>query len=149
MPQGKSAFAINRWADAQYFGAMGIPILRGRSFDQGKRLDAADEAVISESFAKQFFPGEDPIGKHIRHSRLSIARRMVVGIVGDIALCHWRSPLPMMYFPLDAGVETVGTLIVRSSQDVEQFALPIERIVAGDGQRSPCLRRAHNESAAG
>jgi ABC-type antimicrobial peptide transport system permease subunit len=39
-------------------------------------------------------------------------------------------PLPVQYYPLTAGVETVGTLVIRSSRNVEQFALPVERIVA-------------------
>jgi putative ABC transport system permease protein len=64
LPQGKGVFAINRWADAKYFAAMGIPILHGRTFDDGKRLDAANEVIISQSFANRYFPGEDPIGKH-------------------------------------------------------------------------------------
>src|SRR6202035_1973028 len=36
----------------------------------------------------------------------------------------------VQYFPLDAGVETVGTLVIRSSHDLEQFALPVQRIVS-------------------
>ena len=36
----------------------------------------------------------------------------------------------MQYYPLDAGVETVGTLVIRSRHDLEQFALPVQRIVS-------------------
>lgn len=130
LPQGKGLAAINRWADPHYFGAMGIPVLRGRTFEAGRRLSAANEVVISQSFASQYFPGEDPIGRHIR---VATERRTaeVVGIVGDTRYLIGERPLPMMYFPLDAGVETVGTLVIRSSHDVEQYALPVERIVAG------------------
>jgi predicted permease len=129
LPQGSGQFAISRWADPKYFGAMGIPILRGTTFDKGKRLDAADEAIISQSFANQFFPGEDPIGKHVRvESEHRTAK--VIGIVGDTRYMIGEKPLPMLYYPLDAGVETVGTLVIRSSHDVEQYALPVQRIVA-------------------
>jgi predicted permease len=48
LPQGSGLVALSRWADAKYFGAMGIPILRGRTFDGGKRLDAANEVIISQ-----------------------------------------------------------------------------------------------------
>jgi predicted permease len=129
LAQGKGLGAVNRWADAKYFGAMGIPILRGRTFDAGKRLDAANEAVISQSFADQYFPGEDPIGKHLN---VQLGPRIeVVGIVGDTRYAIGEKPVPMMYFPLDAGVETVGTLVIRSRHNVEQYTLPVERIVAG------------------
>jgi len=107
---------------------MGIPILRGRTFNVSKRLDAANEAVISESFADQYFPGEDPIGKHLN---VQLGPRIeVVGIAGDTRYAIGEKAAPMMYFPLDAGVETVGTLVIRSRHGVEQFALPVQRIVA-------------------
>jgi putative ABC transport system permease protein len=131
LPQGSGLFALSRWADPKYFGAMGIPILRGRTFDGGKRLDAANEVIISQSFATQYFPDEDPLEKHIR-ARGKDA--VIVGIVGDTRYAIGETPRPVQYYPLDAGVETVGTLVIRSSHDPshdpEQFALPVQRIVS-------------------
>src|ERR1700728_1320087 len=126
LPQGSGQFALSRWADPKYFGAMGIPILRGRTFD-GKRLAAANEVIISQSFAGQYFPGEDPLGQHL-HVRGQDA--VIVGIVGDTRYAIGEPPRPMLYCPLDAGIENVGTLVIRSSHDVEQFALSVQRIVA-------------------
>src|SRR6266481_3984974 len=130
LPQGSGQFALSRWADPKYFGAMGIPILRGRTFDGGKRLDAANEVIISQSFANQYFPGEDPLEKHIRARGKNA---VIVGIVGDTRYEIGETPKPVQYYPLDAGVETVGTLVIRSSRDPrrdpEQFALPVQRIV--------------------
>ncbi len=129
LPQGKGVFAIDRWADSKYFGAMGIPILRGRTFDDGKRLDAANEVIISQSFATRFFPGEDPIGKHV-HVEIKHRTSVIVGVVGDTRYAIGEKPVPMQYYPLNAGVETFGTFVIRSRQGVEQFAMPVERIVA-------------------
>ena len=129
LPQGKGVFAINRWADAKYFAAMGIPILHGRTFDDGKRLDAANEVIISQSFANRYFPGEDPIGKHV-HVEIKHRTSVVVGVVGDTRFDVGEKPAPMQYYPLNAGVETVGTLVIRSGHDVEQYAMPVERIVS-------------------
>ncbi len=129
LPQGSGTLAIKRWADPKYFGAIGVPILRGSTFDAGKRLDAANQVIISQSFASQYFPGEDPIGKHIRvEVEHHIAE--VAGVVGDTRYVIGEKPQPIMYFPLDAGVETVGTLVIRSRRDVEQYALPVQRIVS-------------------
>ena len=56
---------------------------------------------------------------------------VIVGIVGDTRHAIGDIPRPVQYYPLDAGVETVGTLVIRSRTGVEQFALPVQRIVAG------------------
>ena len=127
LPQGNGQAALGRWADPQYFRAMGIPMLRGRTFDAAKRLDGANEVVISQSFAGQFFPGEDPLGRHLR---VRGQNAVIVGIVGDTRYAIGETPRPVQYYPLDAGVENVGTLVIRSSHDLEQFALPVQRIVS-------------------
>jgi predicted permease len=131
LPQGSGLNALGRWADPKYFNAMGIPILRGRTFDAGKRFDAANEVVISQSFADQYFPGEDPLDRHI-HVRGEDF--VIVGIVGDTRYAIGEAVRPVQYYPLDAGVENVGTLVIRSSHGVghnlEQFALPVQRIVS-------------------
>jgi predicted permease len=135
LPQGTGQFALSRWADPKYFNAMGIPILRGRTFDGGKRLEAANEVIISQSFADQYFPGEDPLDKHLR---VRGKDAVIVGIVGDTRYAIGEAPKPVQYYPLDAGVETVGTLVIRASHnprhdpshDIDQFALPVQRIVS-------------------
>jgi predicted permease len=129
LPQGKGVFAANRWADPKYFAAMGISFLRGHTFDNAKRLNAANEVIISQSLANQYFPGEDPIGKHI-HVEVVHRTAVVVGIVGDTRYNIGEPPMPTQYYPLNAGVETVGTLVIRSRHNVEQFAQPVERIVS-------------------
>jgi predicted permease len=127
LPQGNGMTAFGRWADPKYFGAMGIPLVAGRTFDASKRLDAANEVVISESFRKRYFPGEDPLDKHLRVRGRDV---VIVGIVGDTRYAIGEAPEPVQYLPLDAGIEAVGTLVIRSSHDPEQFALPVQRIVS-------------------
>ena len=82
LPLGKGIFALNRTADPGYFAAMGIPLLRGRTFDPGLRLDQADETVVSDGFVKKFLPGEDPLGKHLKVG-LRGKTYTIVGVVGD------------------------------------------------------------------
>ena len=132
LPQGKGEYAIVRWADPAYFAALGIPLLRGQTFDDNRRPEKMHEVIISQSFVRQYFPGEDPIGKHlvtIGHQSFAI-----VGIVGDTRF-HVANPVqPMMYFPICAPlyggfVPNYATLAVRSSVDVTSLALPIQRVV--------------------
>ena len=91
LPMGATNDALNRRADSGYFSAMGIPLLRGRTFNQSLRLDQAKEVIISDNLAKKFFPGEDPLGKHLKTDEKTYT---IVGIVGDTRydMARNRSP---------------------------------------------------------
>lgn len=128
LPPGKGTFAINRSADPGYFAAMGIPILRGRTFGPDQKLDHANEVIISESFAKQYFPGEDPIGRHLRVMDGKELHE-IVGVVGDTRYSIGEEAQPMQYYPLFAGDKNGVTLIIRASHNVESLALPVQQII--------------------
>jgi len=131
LPLGQALLAIVRWGDPGYFASIKIPFLRGRTFGSDQRLDGANEAIISAEFARQFFPNEDPIGKHlIGFGRGSYE---IVGVVGNTRYELAEPPEPMMYFPIDAGTET-GTensaaLVVHAARDPESLALPIQKVI--------------------
>jgi putative ABC transport system permease protein len=126
-PLEKTPYAIHRWVDPGYFAALGIPFLRGQTFDEGQRLDKANEVIISESFARQYFPGEDPLGKHLL--TLGQKPQKIVGVVGDTRHRISEGPQPMMYFPLYSGTQGEAALAIRSASEVTSFALPVQRIV--------------------
>lgn len=128
LPQGEGIFALNRAADPGYFNAMGIPILRGRTFNPALRLKQADEIIVDQLFVHNFLPNEDPIGKHV-HTR--DRNFVIVGVVGSTPYRIGEDPLPIKYFSVDSGEFPLTTLVIRSNRDVEQFALPVQRIVSG------------------
>ncbi|MGB8581790.1 MAG: ABC transporter permease [Candidatus Sulfotelmatobacter sp.] len=76
--------------DSDYFRTLGIPLLRGRAFNlQDDSAGATPVVIISQTFAKQVFPGEDPIGRRIRPDISSGGKndapmRVVVGVAGDV-----------------------------------------------------------------
>src|SRR5207237_2345495 len=80
LSKGTGIWALNRTADPGYFAAMGIPILRGRTFNASLRLDQANEIIVSDGFVKKYFPGEEPMGKHLKTADKDYT---IVGIVGD------------------------------------------------------------------
>lgn len=127
LPLGQGQYAIYRGADADYFSAIGIPFLRGQTFDANQRLDKVDEVIISQSFATQFFPNEDPLGKHLVRSKRNYK---IVGIVGDTRYNIAKRPQPMMYFPLYRGEESSVTLAVRSPREVTSLALPVQQVIS-------------------
>jgi len=128
-PQGKLLYALHRWADPGYFAAIGIPLLRGHTFDDNQRPGHSTEVIISEEFVRQHFPGEDPIGKHLRTMGKNSFE--IVGVVGDTRHVVTEPPHPMMYFALDATDDMNGAvLVVRSGRDVTQLAMPVRRMIA-------------------
>jgi predicted permease len=134
LPAGRTAVALHRWADPGYFAAMGIPLLRGRSFDAGRRLDGAREMVISKSFAEQWLAGEDPLGKHVRVDDLELT---IVGVAADTRSSPSEEPKPIEYMPLSTGYPNYGTVVIRSSHHVDQLALPVEKIVQSMDRNLP------------
>jgi putative ABC transport system permease protein len=132
LPQGQSLLAIVRWADPSYFAAIRIPFLRGRTFGSDQRPAGANEAIISAEFARQFFPNEDPIGKHLigfGRGSYEIGSYEIVGVVGDTRYELAEPPEPMMYFPIDAGIESGAALVVRAARDPESLALPVQKVI--------------------
>jgi putative ABC transport system permease protein len=71
------------WQVGNYFQTLGIPLLKGRSFTLEDRNDAQPVAIVSETAARQFWPGQDPIGKRIRWG-VYTPWQTIVGIVGDV-----------------------------------------------------------------
>jgi ABC-type antimicrobial peptide transport system permease subunit len=75
-----------RLASAGYFAAMGIPLLRGRTFDATDQVNAPNAAVVSQSFVKKYFSNEDVIGQTIQFGNMDGDLRLlhIVGVVGDV-----------------------------------------------------------------
>ena len=85
-----------------YMSAMRIPLLRGREFDGSDVTGRPGAVLISQSLANEFWPNEDPIGKHVTLYFFPGMERVVVGVVGDVkmdALNQIRSS-SALYMPL-------------------------------------------------
>jgi putative ABC transport system permease protein len=132
LPKGQLQIARRRYIDPGYFAALQIPIVRGRTFTDQERLDRADKAIISQLSAESFFPGEDPIGKHLVVD-LGLDNHPlpyeIVGVVGDTRYLISEPPQPMMYFPLLSGTTGRAVIVVRSQRDVTSLAIPVQQVV--------------------
>ena len=96
----KRGYAAYRVASAGYFSAMSIPLLRGRLFDGSDKVNKQHVAVISQSLAQRYWPGEDPLGKRIQFGNMDTDKRLmqIVGIVGDVRDATLeREPQPTVY----------------------------------------------------
>jgi len=84
-----------------YFSTIGIPLRRGRDFNAGDSYDRPFVAIISESLARQSFPGQDPIGHIIECGLDELKWMTIVGVVADVRQDSPASSLgPTLYMPL-------------------------------------------------
>ena len=109
-------------ATAGYFQALGIPLVRGRMFDNRDTPDAPNVALISESLAQARWPGQDPIGHTIQFGNMDGDIRLlnVIGVVGDI---HENGldapPRPTVYVDLFQRPRAAVTLTMLSSANTQ------------------------------
>jgi predicted permease len=81
--EGTGGMVTWRAVTPGYFVALGIPILRGRGFQEEDRIPRQSPIVLSDSLARRMFPGEDPLGKQVRPGR-SGPWRTVIGVAGNV-----------------------------------------------------------------
>jgi putative ABC transport system permease protein len=92
-----------RWASPSYFQTMGVAQLRGRDFNEADVEGALAVAIVDESFARRFYPNEDPIGKRIKRGgpRSSNPWKTIVGVVRSVRNQRLdAASLPQAYFPV-------------------------------------------------
>jgi len=93
---GQEPLSEHQIVSADYFSVLGMPILRGRGFTDRDKDGAVKVAIVSESLARKFFPGQDPIGKqtHDFIERRGLKRTFytIVGVVPDAAHNSPESP---------------------------------------------------------
>lgn len=109
-----------------YMEALRIPLRAGRFIEPRDSENAARVALISETAARRFWPGENPVGKQLRLHVNEPTRtpREIVGIVGDVRTRGLElDPVPVVYVPpAQYGAESM-TIMVRTSSD-PMHALP-------------------------
>jgi putative ABC transport system permease protein len=121
---GQEPDAGNRSVTAQYFQAIGIPLLKGRYFtEQDRRGSAVGAAIINEALARRYFPNEEPIGKYVSNIGANQndgdpERWEIVGVVGDAHHRNLTRPAaPELYLPYQQNSWSWGNFFVRTTND--------------------------------
>ncbi|MDP9003523.1 MAG: ABC transporter permease [Verrucomicrobiota bacterium] len=99
-PGERARDADYRAVSTGFFTALGIPLVRGRFFQDGDGPDSPHVALVSQSLAKRYWPNEDPIGKQIEYGNMDGDLRLltIIGIVGDVRDNGLdRDPRPTVY----------------------------------------------------
>lgn len=129
-----------------YFETMGIMLRAGRTFDARDGAKAARVAIINDTFANRFWPGENPIGKFIRQGwpetpESDAPWREVVGVVNDVKLNGVDQDTPMQAFlPLAQNPSRSVALVLRTSIDPQSVARAVEAAVQSVEKELPVMR---------
>jgi putative ABC transport system permease protein len=105
-----------------YFAAIGLPVLRGRAFDDRDGGSGAEAAIVNQRFAEMFFTDGDAIGRHIRLSDASASNvsppwLTIVGIAPTVRQRSRPDPDPVVYLPLRGAPPASASIIVRTASE--------------------------------
>jgi predicted permease len=125
-----------RTATPEFFGASGIPLLRGRAFQSTDRSGTERVVVLNEALAKKLFGGADPIGRRVawtgevlKFIPVSGDWRTIVGVVGDTRDDGPdQEPKPVMYQPFAQEAFT-GAVLIKAQGDAAALAPAASRII--------------------
>ena len=132
----------------EYLRVMGIPLQAGRWFTDSDSGGNAGVAVVTVETAQRFWPGQDPVGKHIRFSR-DTEWRTVIGVVGNVRGYDLQHTIPdymtgAIYVPYNLKATAEGgqvpaemTIAVRTAGDDSQLAATLRPIVSGANPEVP------------
>jgi predicted permease len=110
----------------EYFDAMGMRILAGRGFQDSDRGAKPARVLVNQTFARQLFPGIDPVGRRLWNGPWSLWQ--IVGVVSDAKYRSLREPMTPTYYNL--GSDDVFVLIVRTRMQPESIIQPVRRELA-------------------
>jgi putative ABC transport system permease protein len=124
-------WAQNSLVSPGYFHAMGIPLFKGRDFLEQDRSDTPYVAVVSETLARQFFSGKDPIGQRFQWGDRGLFT--IVGVAADVHLSALDAdPQPMIYnsiFQVESGASGRAAFILRSNAGAQGLFSEVQRQV--------------------
>ena len=109
-----------------YFAAMNISLARGRVFNDQDRAGAPQRLVINQTLARQFFPNENPLGKHLKVYWGPVDAE-IIGVVGDVRqTAIGTAPKPALFLPTLQFPTGPVNVVVRTHGDPKQLANAIQ-----------------------
>jgi putative ABC transport system permease protein len=117
--------------DNGFLKTLNVPLLRGRLFTDREMREKSNVVLVSDSFVRNYFPNEDPIGKRVTINLMNPnAPTEIIGVVGDIRFQDFTaSPGPAAYWPHPQLAYGTMTLTVRTAGDPLALAPAVERTI--------------------
>jgi putative ABC transport system permease protein len=127
---GKDPVIAQRQITPDYFEATRTPLRRGRAFTARDTAQSLPVVIVNETTARRYWPGADPIGKHLANSRDKVQRE-VVGVAADVKFRSLDAPnIEEMYLPLAQSPWPAMTVLVRSDADPRPLVAAVRQELA-------------------
>ncbi|MBV9924265.1 MAG: ABC transporter permease [Acidobacteria bacterium] len=126
-----------RRVNQDYFRAMRIPVLRGRGFTEQETAGDAKVIAINETLAREFFPGEDPLGKHLVLGFGEPEEFEIVGVVGDVRHRSLEGDVYQMMYVPTLRVGSTNLVVRTNSADPRALASAVRGEVAAVDREQP------------
>ena len=115
-PEPNQAIVAVNYVDPAFFDTLGIPVIRGRGFREEDAIGDRQVAIISERATRQFWPGENAVGRRIVNAEAGGEPFDVIGVARDAHM--WQSPFdrpPFVLYPFGPGLMGPATLHVHTA----------------------------------
>ena len=122
-----------RDVSANYFTTIQAKLLRGRYFTETDNATNPRVMVINETFARKYFPGQDPIGQRIGDTDLTPKSiRQIVGVISDICEGSLDSEIwPTEYLPFNQDPDSYFSVVARTSQAPQSLLPTLDTVIHG------------------
>jgi putative ABC transport system permease protein len=130
MPPGLRPDIPHDVVSSDYFQTLGIPLLAGRGFDAQDRPTTLQVAIVNQAFVREFFSGQNPIGKHVGRRTPPGSWREIIGVVGNVRqLGPSQRESPEIYTPYQQ--EPVGeiNLALRAATNPLALVAPVKAAI--------------------
>jgi putative ABC transport system permease protein len=147
-PPSEPHWATFTPVSANYFGTMGVRLLKGRVFSEAEMADSPPVTVINESLARSLWPNENPVGKRLKQgsAESQAAWREVIGVVADVKWNVMDQDAPsQVYLPLaQRNSDRVG-LVVRTTDKPLALASTVEKAIRSIDKDLPVASRSMDQ----
>jgi predicted permease len=140
------------WASAGYFDTVGHPIVKGRPISEQDIATSRNVALISETFARKFFKGEDPIGKRFGTTAKAAGKYEVVGVAKDARYLtrNLQQPLDAFVILAESPSVSMRDIVVRMQPGAKLSEAQVRYTLAGIDPDLPIVRmQSLSEQVAG
>jgi putative ABC transport system permease protein len=127
---GKDPLIAMRQVSTGYLDTMRTPLLQGRAFNDRDTASSPPVAIVNQTVVDRYWPGKNPIGRHVANSR-DMIQREIVGVVSDVKFNALSVPnSEEMYLPLEQVPWPTTTLIVHSQGNPEMLVSGVRAKIA-------------------
>jgi predicted permease len=139
-PRGQEPKALENAIDPNYLSTVGLPLIRGRNFNEHDTAEAPPVILVNRTMAETLWPGEDPLGKRLEFPDVK-GTATVVGVVGDAKQYDIaEQQRPQVYTPYAQNPHIFATLVVRSRVEPLSLTESVKKAVWSVDPEQPVWR---------